>query len=51
MYTVCVDETLKVIAEFLTAFDAKKFASLRKSQYPTKIYFVCNPSGMIIAGY
>jgi hypothetical protein len=51
MFTVCVDESLKVIAEFLNAFDAKKFASLRKSQYPATIYFVCNPSGMVIAGY
>lgn len=50
MFTVC-DSTLKILSDWASLAAAKEIAKIRKSEYPNQIFFVCDHTGQIIAGY
>jgi hypothetical protein len=50
MYSVC-DLSLQILEYFPYLSAAKTYADRRKREYPEQVFFVCDNTGMIIAGY
>lgn len=50
MFKVC-DQFLRVVSEWATLAAAKASARTRHAEFPQQAWFVCDWTGMVVAGY
>ena len=50
MWKVC-DSKMQIVSEWASLSAAKDSAKIRSNEYPGQVYFVCDGSGMVWAGF